>query len=280
MGKQTNKKNSTFGGPWTKEKLLIVEKYLNFYVNALKNVKCSKIYIDAFAGSGFAEISSGETLIGSPLLSLQYDFDEYYFLDINEDNLKQLKEYVQTYFPNKIGKIDFVSGDSNSELKKILSKLNKYQRGVIFLDPFAMELEWNILKDIQKTGILDVWYLFPFSAVNRNLYQNGKIPEANKIKLNKVFGDHEWEAAFYKEDPQTNMFGETNYDKVNSDEIREYILTKMGAIFPYVSEKSRLLRTKTNSPLFLLCYAISNDSAKAMTLGNKVVNDIINSIEN
>ena len=88
MGKQTKKNNSTFGGFWTEKKLVIIEKYLNFYTTALKNQKFKKIYIDAFAGSGFTEMKTGEVLIGSALLSLQYDFDEYYFLDTNKDNLE------------------------------------------------------------------------------------------------------------------------------------------------------------------------------------------------
>ena len=280
MGKQTSKKNSTFGGEWTRQKLIIVEKYLNFYIEALKKQKFQKVYIDAFAGSGVTEISSGEILVGSALSSLQYDFDEYYFLDINEDNLTQLKEYAQQYFPTKINKVHFIPGDSNRELKKVLGRLTKYQRGVIFLDPYAMELEWGILKDIQKTGILDVWYLFPFAAANRNIYKNGKIPKANKNKLNKIFGDDTWESAFYKENPQMDLFGARNYDKANAEEMRNYIIVKMKEVFPYVSEKSNFLKNKTNSPLFLLCYAISNDSARALALGNKVVADIIESVEN
>jgi three-Cys-motif partner protein len=242
-------------------------------------VKCKKIYIDAFAGSGFTEIKSGEVLVGSALSSLRYDFDKYYFLDINEDNIRHLPKYIAIKCPEKLDKINFIVGDCNTELKKILASLNKYQRGVIFLDPYAMELEWNILNDIQATSILDVWYLFPFSAVNRNLFKNREIPKANKEKLDKIFGDDTWESALYKESIQQNFLGEIFYDKASVDEIREYILGKMKKVFPHVSSKSRFLKTSTHSPLFLLCYAISNDSPKAIALGDKVVTDIIKSIE-
>jgi|GEM_PF-5251310 hypothetical protein len=36
IGRQTKKAGSDFGGVWTKDKLLTLEKYLGFYVNALK----------------------------------------------------------------------------------------------------------------------------------------------------------------------------------------------------------------------------------------------------
>jgi len=279
MGKQTNKKNSNFGGVWTEKKLIIIEKYLNFYTTALKKQKFTKVYIDAFAGSGFIEKKNGEVLIGSALLSLNYEFDEYYFLDINKDNLFQLEEQAKILFPNKINKIRFIHGDSNTELKMILKGMNEYQRGVIFLDPFSMELEWDILNLIQITGILDIWYLFPFSAVNRNLYKDGKIPQAIKDKLNIIFGDDEWETALYKKTPQTTLDGDRILEKADADKIRNYILTKMEKIFPYVSKESTFLKTDNNSPLFLLCYAISNPSPSATSLGDKVVKDIIRSIK-
>jgi three-Cys-motif partner protein len=53
--KQTQK----FGGNWTVEKLNILSDYLDFYLNALKNQKFGKIYIDAFAGSGKIETRDG-----------------------------------------------------------------------------------------------------------------------------------------------------------------------------------------------------------------------------
>ena len=47
-----------FGGPWTKEKLDILEGYLDSYTTALKHQPFKLVYIDAFAGSG--EINIGE----------------------------------------------------------------------------------------------------------------------------------------------------------------------------------------------------------------------------
>ncbi|WP_157998421.1 hypothetical protein [Desulfosporosinus sp. OT] len=41
-----------FGGPWTLLKLDILEKYLSFFVQAMKNQNFKLCYIDAFAGSG------------------------------------------------------------------------------------------------------------------------------------------------------------------------------------------------------------------------------------
>ena len=170
MGKQTNISGSHFGGDWTKEKLTIIEDYLQFYVNALSKQKVQLIYIDAFAGSGKTELQSGETIDGSALISLKYNFDKYYFIELDEERSRCLNEEINTRFHEKKDKVKVITGDSNSELKKLFRSLTVYQRGVMFLDPYAMELEWDVLETAKQTNILDIWYLFPLNALTRNLY--------------------------------------------------------------------------------------------------------------
>ena len=46
-----------FGGPWTTEKLGILERYLDSYTPALKSQPFELVYVDAFAGSGEISIS-------------------------------------------------------------------------------------------------------------------------------------------------------------------------------------------------------------------------------
>lgn len=51
----TNYTGQLFGGNWTEEKLDILKKYLNAYNTALKNQPFKRIYIDAFAGTGYRQ---------------------------------------------------------------------------------------------------------------------------------------------------------------------------------------------------------------------------------
>ena len=56
-----------FGGPWTLRKLEVLAGYLQSYTTALKNKPTPKnpfrkAFIDAFAGSGYREGGSLETL--------------------------------------------------------------------------------------------------------------------------------------------------------------------------------------------------------------------------
>jgi hypothetical protein len=49
-----------FGGDWTEKKLGVLEKYLTAYTTALKNQPFKKVYMDAFAGTGYRELKSVE----------------------------------------------------------------------------------------------------------------------------------------------------------------------------------------------------------------------------
>lgn len=279
MGKQTRKAGSHFGGEWTEEKLEIINKYLSFYVNALKNLKCKKIYIDAFAGSGKTLLKDGKEVDGSAMLSLNLDFDHYYFIEIDTERIQNLNALIKERYPNKMSKITIINGDCNNELISLLKGLNKYQRGVMFLDPYAMELDWSVLEEANKTGVLDIWYLFPINAVSRQIPKSGKISDKMIKKLDLIFGTNKWIESLYYEDLQMNMFNDTMYKRHNFDKLVEFVLSELSNLFAYVSPKSKLLKNSNNAPMFLLCFAMTNNSQKAINLGAKVVNGIFKSME-
>lgn len=279
MGKQTNISGSHFGGDWTKEKLTIIEDYLQFYVNALSKQKVQLIYIDAFAGSGKTELQSGETIDGSALISLKYNFDKYYFIELDEERSRCLNEEINTRFHEKKDKVKVITGDSNSELKKLFRSLTVYQRGVMFLDPYAMQLEWDVLETAKQTNILDIWYLFPLNALTRNLYKKMSMPIATKNKVTQILGTNEWEKELYHQSAQLSIFGDEPLERVNFDRLVDFVRQRLINSFPYVSPQSRMLKNSNNSPMFILFFMMTNKSGKAIGLGSKVVTDIFNKLD-
>ena len=280
MGKQTKMSGSHFGGQWTKEKLTIINDYLGFYTTAMSKQRVRLVYIDAFAGSGKTVLSDRTEVDGSAILSLQYDFDEYYFIEIDEERISELKEIIKKRYPDKFKSIHIINGNCNDELKRVLSSLTKYQRGIMFLDPYALELDWTVLDAASKTGILDIWYLFPVNALTRNLPHDKQYTDATSAKIDSILGTHDWESVLYQQDPQLSLFGETNYERVNFDELVKYITARLKTTFAYVSPKSKILKNSKNSPLFILYFLMTNNSPKAIGLGSKVVNQIFDKIDN
>ena len=287
MGKQTKQKGSHFGGEWTIQKLHIIDEYLKTYTTALKNQKVKKIYIDGFAGSGKTELKSGAkdddhvaiTVDGSALLSLQYDFDEYYFLEVDEGRIALLKENVESNYPDKVSRVHFITGDCNRELSNVLSGITVYHRCVMFLDPYALELKWETLEKISKCGVVDLWYLFPLSVI-RLMAKDKDIPDSNKEKVTSILGTDEWLSTLFVESQQMTLFGETQYERVEYDQVLEYIKSRFASIFPFVSPNSKILKNEAkNSPMFMLCFMMTNTSGKAQRLASTLVKGIINSAE-
>lgn len=263
-----------FGSVWTTQKLDAIENYLSAYAQIMKNQRFKICYIDAFAGSGSIILKGGQEIDGSAIRALKYPFNAFRFYEKDSEHFYALSLKIAEY--HWIKDIKAVNKDCVDELMKIDEfnwKANHW-RGVIFLDPYAMHLPWECLERISKTQVFDVWYLFPFSAVNRNLYNDGRIPEENKEVLNKILGSNNWETEIYTESAQQNLFGTTT-EKADVEGVKNYILKRLGETFPTVSPKPVLLRNEKNSPIFLLCFAGSNPSPKARATSLKVANHIL-----
>ncbi|NPV90787.1 MAG: three-Cys-motif partner protein TcmP [Firmicutes bacterium] len=270
----------SFGGTWTLLKLDIIGKYLAFYTNALKNQKFKLCYIDAFAGSGDIDVRGFGNIPGSALRAIDYPFDKYIFIENDNNYARKLSEAIKNKRFDK--DISIIPGDCNELLETIYS-VSWYKnrwRGVIFLDPYAMDLKWASLEAIAKTKAFDVWYLFPLSALNRVLQKRGNIPKKNKSKINDLLGTTEWEKEIYYESPQLALFGEQEIERISIDGIKKFVIQRLKMVFPAVSEKSLVLRNPLNrSPLFLLCFAISNDSKTAIKLSLKAADHILTHTE-
>lgn len=283
-----------FGGPWTLEKLDILESYLAAYTTALHD-KFELYYIDAFAGSGSCRFKHKAPTLpfgmdsdavqsfydGSVRIALKTNppFNRYIFIETNQECRNQL-EKTFTEFPQLSDRIALFSGDAN----KILLNISRIQwrkrrcRGVVFLDPYSMEVSWKTLEAIAATQAMDLWFLFPIGAVNRLLERSGNISDSWKNKLNDVFGCRDWQKRFYTSDsPQMSLI--EHHHKItktaNIDTIKDYILERLSSTFAGVAPNPKLLYNSKNSPIFLFCFAIGNPDPKATGLALKLARYIL-----
>ena len=278
-----------FGGNWTEEKLNIFTDYLNAYLIALQNQKFKKIYIDAFAGTGEIETSDGgQYLVGSAKRALACDkkFDHYYFIEADPQKAEELQNMINSEFPQMRRIVTIFCGDANDELAKIINSVDwRYNRGLLFLDPYATQVNWTTLENVAQTKSIDVWYLFPFSALERMLPKNGRYNKWEDC-IDRLLGDSGWREEFYKEDPQMSLFdlfsdsgrvnsGTRKVKDSNPDRIKDYIISRLGTIFPCVSQHPRIFRNSRKSPMFLFCFAISSESPKAQGLALRIADHIL-----
>ena len=278
-----------FGGAWTEIKLDILRKYLEFYTKALSKQGFELLYIDAFAGTGSrTEIVPSVPILGQEekkisldgsariALNIEPKFDRYLFIETNSKRIKEL-EKIRAEFRNTYIKIE--NADANKVITELASKPiwdnNKF-RGVIFIDPYGMEVSWETLKAIVTTESFDVWYLFPISGVCRQAARdNKKMEEYKKEALDKLFGTREWENAFYEKRTQRGFFEttENTVRKLTIKQMEEWVSNRLKTIFTHVS--APVVLPATGAQLYSLYFCISNPEPKAIGLATKAANFIL-----
>ncbi len=289
-----------FGGEWTDEKLGRVAKYLAAYTkifSANERARFFKtIYIDAFAGTGTRSDSGdgGETASlfddidaddeahqfkkGSASIALEVEpgFNRYVFIETDRVKVEELSSLVDR-FADKRDRVEIVQRDANDALLQLVEQTDwRTHRAVAFLDPYGMAVEWSTIEALAQTEAVDLWLLFPLGQAVNRLLMRREIPTGDFARaLTRCFGTEEWSDAFYQESKQEELFGGApGIEKVASFEsIAAFFRTRLETVFRAVSPNSLPLFNSRNNPLFLLCFAASNERGARTAI--KIANDIL-----
>ena len=274
----TNFTKQLFGGSWTEKKLEILKRYLEAYNRTLKKQPFKRVYIDAFAGTGyrqqrkrqykiqgfFEELEQDESrqfLKGSAKLALEASpsFHRYIFIESDTNKIIELKKLRKEH-PEKAKQIEIERRDANEFIQKYCNDEDwANTRAVLFLDPFATEVEWVTVEAVAKTRCIDVWILFPLMAVNRLL---AKDPQKISYDcLNRIFGTQDWFENFYKTRTLDDIFGkpvEIVLKACNFQRIGEFYKERLKTIFSGVAEKPKIFYNSRGCPLFHFFFAAGN----------------------
>jgi three-Cys-motif partner protein len=293
----------SFGGDWTEQKLAAIREYLGMYVTALKNQPFRKIYIDGFAGTGYREMSTAESAgderqlweagvfpemeqfrEGSAAIALQTDpaFDEMYFIERSPRRRQELQSTIKQFAHPRVNVFD---GDANDRIMELCARTNwRSTRGVVFLDPFGMAVDWRTVEAIARTKALDLWYLFPSGvAIARMLPRDvTKIPTGWRDRLTRCLGTSDWEQEFYKASEQVSLFPDVprieKYDGVNADVVADYFRQRLSSVFAFVADKPGALVTSDGRTLYHLFFAVGNRNGVrlARKLSKQAMKDLSN----
>ena len=278
-----------FGGVWTRIKLEALQNYLVAFNTALSKQNFTRIYIDAFAGTGRCDITvDGEktTIDGSARRALATDppFNTYAFIELRAKKLAALKALAAEY-PGK--SINVIRDDANAALKTLCETYAwRNERAVLFLDPFGMHVEWTTLQAIAKTGAIDVWYLFPYSGLYRQAAKNADAMDSDKEEsITRLLGTDEWRQVFYAPKRQASLFGDDGGDEREADhrQMLDFVSTRLKELFPAVTDPKILYQSgdsknPSGAPLFALYFAASNPSPKAYGLATKIARGVLNAL--
>lgn len=281
-----------FGGRWTEDKLERIRKYLQAYMQIMKERRYRVAYIDAFAGTGYVELKredkpavpvfpdlaapeSQALLDGSArqALCVEPRFHKYIFIEKSRRRYQQLQK-LRDEFPD--AEIQLENKEANSYLLELCQRNWRSHRAVLFLDPFGMGVRWSTVEAIAATRAIDMWYLFPLGvAVNRLLPRQGTIPLKWRTALNRIFGEPDWYDNFYCRRRERGLFGdfETIERIADFKDIGDYFVRRLGTVFPGVADNPLVLYNSRNNPLFLLSFAAGN--AKGAPTAVKIAQHIL-----
>ncbi len=266
-------------GEWVKEKLFYVQRYIDTFEIAMRNGSWrQRNYIDLFSGPGKCVIrGTNEHLLGSPLLSLntQYPFTDYYFGDLDQQNIDWLKERTQV---SKVSQdhIHYLAGDANRNVMKVTHDIERVDKVFIkglgsclnlaLLDPEGLELEWTTVEALGKMKTMDLIIHYSQNGLTRNL--DKYLDSNDDTIIDKFFGDRRWRNVYKDSLSKQETSGRhrmlIDYYKAN--------LSKMGYVVindqQQTTREPLIRNTERKAPLYRLIFASKH------SLGNKIWNEI------
>jgi three-Cys-motif partner protein len=213
-------------GYWSEIKLEIIREYAAAYSRVLATQtrpRLKHVYIDGFSGSGVHIAKSTKDLVwGSPMSALLVTppFKEYHFIDLDEGNIDALEMQVRSHTqgPYDPDSTFFYNDDCNRVLLSDVFPRVKYEayvRGLCLLDPYGLDLDWNVIRTAGQMRSIEIFLNFPIMDMNRNvLRRDPTATDPNQAdRLTRYWGDDSWRTAAYS--TIGNLFG---YEEKTSNE--------------------------------------------------------------
>lgn len=236
-------------GNWSFQKWGLLGAYCNIFTTGMRKKWDQLVYIDLFAGAGFAKIKGADRMYCSSALvamSIPEKFDKYILCEKEPELMDALKQRVSRLYPGL--NVSFVSGDSNEKIDQIKSEIPPYARGntllpFYFVDPFSLDLHFSTIRELAE-GLMDFLILLALHMdANRNL-QNYLDENSEKIEL--FVDEPNWRDEFQQFGSDGKAFIRYLADKYDQNMIQ------LGYVKP---EKKHQVRSSIkNLPLYYLAF--------------------------
>lgn len=251
-------------GYWSEVKLDIVREYASAYsmiMNKQHAAIRSHIYIDAFAGAGrHLSKRTGGFVAGSPLnaLAVTPPFSEFHLIDLHGGKAKELRSSVG----DREDVFVYEEDANKCLLEKVFPRCRyeNYGRGLCLLDPYKLNVDWQILKTAGQMKSIEIFYNFMIMDANMNVFWHNpeKVAINQMERVDKVWGDRSWRDAAYRK--TATLFGDIE-EKAENEAVAEAFRKRLQKIaeFKYVPQPIPM-RNKMGAVLYYLFFASQNQN--------------------
>lgn len=181
-------------------------------------------------------------------------FNEYYFIDIDGAKVAELNKIISDRPEAHV-----LEGDCNSILlTEVFPKVRweDYRRGLCLLDPYGLDLNWEVVETAGRMKGIDMFLNFPVMDINRNVLWSKPegVDLADIARMNAFWGDDSWKEVAYRE--TQDLFGEVLEIKENNRTIALAFKERLQkvAAFAHVSQPLPM-RNSRGATVYYLFFA-------------------------
>jgi three-Cys-motif partner protein len=236
---------------WSLEKYRLVGSYCDIFTTGMYQHWHNLVYIDLFAGAGYAKIKESNKIYYSSsliALSLQNPFTKYILCEQDIERYQSLKTRIERDFSHL--DVTVLNRNSNEAIKDILSLIPSYSRNntvlpFCFVDPYSLNLNFNTIKTLGSRRLMDFLILQALHMdANRNFE---KYLKDENSRIANYLGKDNWREEF-----QRFCGGNSkNFVKFLSDQYNSQM-----ADLGYLSEHNmyQIRSNEKNLPLYYLAF--------------------------
>lgn len=235
---------------WSLEKYKLVGSYCDIFTNGMKNKWNQLVYVDLFAGAGYAKIKeNNKVYLNSALLAMSVPtpFTKYILCEQDDERFEALSARVKRDFSHL--NCELIHGDSNINVSKVIKAIPSFSKGntllpFCFVDPYSLNLNFSTIKALGQT-LMDFLILQALHMdANRNFdtYLNDE-----NTRIEEYLGLKNWRELFEKD----GMIYRKDFVKFLADQYQE----QMGKLNYQTAKHMHQIRSnEKNLPLYYLSF--------------------------
>ena len=208
--------------------------------------------------------------MGSAIRALGVDppFHRYHLNDLKESNVASLRDSINRDFPHLNKRVTITKLDANEMLRELCRSQNwRNTRAVVFPDPFGLQIDYETLTLLGKTGAVDLWYLVPVFAMYRQVSGEGQINADGGPRVDAALGTDEWRKTAVVEERSSDLFNQPQFRSkraVDNAWFEKVAKERIGLAFGGRVLDEALPLGRNGIQEFSLMFAWANPSEKAV----------------